>query len=140
MKKLFVILACTLALFADNTDLLDDITEADVPKILSIIKEGTKDALPVILDEYTTVFDVSSLQNVIEYKNSINTLNEHIKDILKTDKKMLFKTIFENNQNYLCNDPEIRPLLRRGAIFVYSFYDLNSIELFRFSIQNKDCK
>ena len=140
MKKLFVIVACALALLADEGDLLDDITQADVPQILSIIKEGTKDNLPVMLDEYTTVFDVVSLQNVSEYKNSINTLNEHIKDILKTDKKMLFKTILENNKNYLCNDPEIRPLLRHGAIFVYSFYDLSSIELFRFSIQNKDCQ
>ena len=140
MKKLFLILALNSLLFANDAEFLDDITEADVSKILSIIKEGTKESLPIMLDEYTTVFDVKSLQNAIEYKNSINTMNEHIKDIIKTDKKKLFNTIFENNRNYLCTDPEIRPLLKKGAVFIYSFYDLSSIELFRFSIHEKDCK
>ena len=140
MKKIFTILALISLLFADNNSELDDITEEDVPKILSIIKDGTKENLPIILDEYTTVFDVTSLQNAIEYKNSINSLNEHIKTILKADKGMLLKTIFENNRNYLCNDPETRLLLKKGAVFIYTFYDLSNIELFKFSIQDKDCR
>lgn len=140
MKIIFTILALISLLYAQTNNELDDITEEDVPKILSIIKEGTKENLPIILDEYTTVFDVTSLQNAIEYKNNINSLNEHIKTILKTDKNMLFKTIFENNKNYLCNDPETYLLLKKGAVFIYSFYDLNNLELFKFSIQKKDCR
>ena len=51
MKKLFLILALNSLLFANDAEFLDDITEADVSKILSIIKEGTKDSLPIMLDE-----------------------------------------------------------------------------------------
>ena len=71
MKIIFTILALISLLYAETNNELDDITEEDVPKILSIIKEGTKENLPIILDEYTTVFDVISLQNAIEYKNNI---------------------------------------------------------------------
>jgi len=140
MKKIFTILALISVLLADNNTDLDEITVEDIPKILSIIKEGTKENLPIVLDEYTTVFDVLSLQNAIEYKNHINSLNEHIKSILKTDKGTLIKTTFENNRNYLCSDEETRLLLQKGAIFIYVFYDLNDLELFRFSIQDKDCQ
>ncbi len=80
MKKIFTILALISVLLADNNSDLDDITEEDVPKILSIIKDGTKESLPIILDEYTTVFDVVSLENGIEYKNHINSMNELLFD------------------------------------------------------------
>lgn len=139
MKKIFTILALISVLLADNNSDLDDITEEDVPKILSIIRDGTKENLPIILDEYTAVFDVVSLENGIEYKNHINSMNEHIKSILKADKGTLIKTTFENNRNYLCSDSETRLLLKKGAVFIYTFYDLNNVELFKFSVQNKDC-
>lgn len=139
MKKILTILALISSLFAsDNTD-FDEITAEDVPKILSIIKDGTKDTLPIVLDDYTTVFDVVSVQNVIEYKNLINTSNPNVKMILKADKGALAKTTFENNRNYLCSDEETRLLLKKGAIFSYVFYDFTNIELFKFSVQNKDC-
>lgn len=142
MKKFLTIVALLSRLFADNTPSSDDdnFKEEDIPKILSIIKDGTKDHLPMMLDDYTTLVDVVSFQNAIEYRNRINSHNEYIQTILKTDKGTLIKTTFENNRSYLCSDPETKQLLKNGAIFVYVFNDLNNTELFKFSIQYKDCQ
>lgn len=134
------ILALISTLFADDTNDLDEIKEEDVPKILSIIKDGTKEHLPMMLDDYTTLVDIVSIQNAIEYRNRINSANEHVKTILKADKGTLIKTTFENNKNYLCSDYETRLLLKKGAVFVYVFFDMNNAELFKFSIQDKDCQ
>lgn len=140
MKKFVTILALISTLFADDTNDLDEIKEEDVPKILSIIKDGTKEHLPMMLDDYTTLVDIVSIQNAIEYRNRINSANEHVKTILKADKGTLIKTTFENNKNYLCSDYETRLLLKKGAVFVYVFFDMNNAELFKFSIQDKDCQ
>lgn len=140
MKKFLIILALISRLVADDANDLDEIKEEDIPKILSIIKDGTKEHLPMMLDDYTTLVDIVSVQNAIEYRNRINSANEHVKTILKADKGTLIKTTFENNKSYLCNDYETRSLLRKGAVFIYVFYDLNNVELFKFSIQNKDCQ
>ena len=140
MKKFLTILALISTLLADNASDLEDINEEDIPKILSIIKDGTKDNLPIILDEYTTLFDIVSVQNIIEYRNKINSSNENVKKILKEDKGTLIKTTFENNKSYLCSDYETRLLLKKGAIFIYVFFDSNTTELFKFSVQEKDCK
>lgn len=134
------ILALISTLFADDTNDLDEIKEEDVPKILSIIKDGTKEHLPMMLDDYTTLVDIVSIQNAIEYRNRINSANEHVKTILKADKGTLIKTTFENNKNYLCSDYETRLLLKKGAVFIYVFFDMNNAELFKFSIQDKDCQ
>ena len=107
MKKFLTILALISTLFADNTNDLEDINEEDIPKILSIIKDGTKDNLPIILDEYTTLFDIVSVQNIIEYRNKINSNNENVKKILKEDKGTLIKTTFENNKSYVV-DSELK--------------------------------
>lgn len=139
MKKLILLTTTLLAFLSNQCNAFDQITEDDVPKILSIIKEGTKEYLPIILDDYTTVFDVVSVQNVIEYRNNINTSNEHIKNLLAIDKDSLIKATFENNRNYLCGDEETRLLLEKGAIFVYVFYDFLNTQLFKFSIQSSDC-
>lgn len=140
MKKYVIILALLGRLFADDTNDFGDIKAEDVPKILSIIKDGTKEHLPIMLDDYTTLVDITSVQNAIEYRNRINSQNEYVQSILKADKGTLIKTTFENNRGYLCSDPETRELLKKGAIFVYVFYDLNNTEIFKFSIQNKDCQ
>lgn len=140
MKKFLTILTLISTLLAENPNELDEIQEEDIPKILSIIKDGTKEHLPMMLDDYTTLVDIVSVQNAIEYRNRINSENEHVKTILKTDKGTLIKTTFENNKSYLCNDYETRMLLKKGAIFVYVFYDLSDIELFKFSVQEKDCQ
>jgi uncharacterized protein YPO0396 len=141
MKKLLTILALLSRLLADDNATDDEsFKEEDIPKILSIIKDGTKDYLPMMLDDYTTLVDVVSVQNAIEYRNRINSQNEYIQTILKTDKGTLIKTTFENNRSYLCSDTETKQLLKNGAIFVYVFYDLNNTELFKFSIQYKDCQ
>jgi hypothetical protein len=139
MKKIVTILALISVLFANERTDFDEITTEDVPKILSIIKEGTKDSLPIVLDDYTTVFDVVSFQNLIEYKNLINTSNPHVKMLLKADKGALAKTTFENNRNYLCSDEETLLLLKKGAVFSYVFYDFTNIILFKFSVQYDDC-
>lgn len=140
MKKILTILALLSRLLADDTNDFDNIKEEDVPKILSIIKDGTKEHLPIMLDDYTTLVDIVSVQNAIEYRNRINSHNEYVQSILKADKGTLIKTTFENNRGYLCSDTETRELLRKGAIFVYVFYDLNNTEIFKFAIQNKDCQ
>jgi uncharacterized protein YPO0396 len=139
MKKILTIVALISTLCANETPDFDEITADDIPKILSIIKEGTKDNLPIVLDDYTTVFDVVSVENLIEYKNLINTSNPNVKMLLKADKGALAKTTFENNRNYLCSDEETRLLLKKGAVFSYVFYDFTNIELFKFSVQYKDC-
>ncbi len=139
MKKILTILALISSLLANESNELDSISKEDVPKILSIIKEGTKEHLPIILDDYTTVFDINSIQNIIEYKNIINTSNDHVKILLKADKAALVKATFENNRNYLCSDSETRLLLKMGAVFVYVFYDFTNIELFKFSVEYKNC-
>jgi len=139
MKKILTILALISVLFANERTDFDEITTEDVPKILSIIKEGTKDSLPIVLDDYTTVFDVVSFQNLIEYKNLINTSNPHVKMLLKADKGALAKTTFENNRNYLCSDEETLLLLKKGAVSSYVFYDFTNIILFKFSVQYDDC-
>ena len=140
MKRLLIILALISRLVAEDANDLDEIKEEDIPKILSIIKDGTKDHLPMMLDDYTTLVDIVSVQNAIEYRNRINSANEHVKTILKADKGTLIKTTFENNKSYLCNDYETRSLLKKGAVFIYVFFDMNNTELFKFSIQNKDCQ
>jgi len=140
MKKILTILALLSRLLADDTNDFDNIKEEDVPKILSIIKDGTKEHLPIMLDDYTTLVDIVSVQNAIEYRNRINSHNEYVQSILKADKGTLIKTTFENNRGYLCSDTETRELLRKGAIFIYVFYDLNNTEIFKFAIQNKDCQ
>jgi len=140
MKRLLIILALISRLVAEDANDLDEIKEEDVPKILSIIKDGTKDHLPMMLDDYTTLVDIVSVNNAIEYRNRINSANEHVKTILKADKGTLIKTTFDNNKNYLCSDYETRALLKKGAIFVYVFFDMNNAELFKFSIQDKDCQ
>ncbi len=139
MKKLLTILALfsTLTCLQASND--DDFKEEDIPKILSIIKDGTKDMLPMMLDDYTTLVDIVSLNNAIEYRNRINNANPDVKAILSGNKDSLIKTTFENNRNYLCNDSETRMLLKKGAIFIYLFNDLNETELFKFSVQYKDC-
>ncbi len=139
MKKLILLTTILLAFSSSHCDAFDQITQDDIPKILSIIRDGTKEHLPIILDDYTTVFDIVSVQNVIEYRNSINTSNEHIKTLLSIDKESLIKATFENNRNYLCGDEETRLLLQKGAIFVYVFYDFLNTQLFKFSVQNSDC-
>lgn len=139
MKIFFTILSLISFLVAYEGNELDSITKEDVPKILSIIKDGTKDHLPIILDDYTTVFDINSIQNIIEYKNIINTSNTHVKMLLKADKNALVKATFENNRNYLCSDSETLLLLKMGAVFVYIFYDFTNIELFKFSVEYKNC-
>lgn len=140
MKKILTILALISRLLADNTTDLNEIDEADIPKVLAIIKDGTKDSLPIILDDYTKVFDIVTLQNVIEYRNQIDTNNEYLQKLLKENKAALIQTTFENNRNYLCGDSEIRHLLKKGAIFVYIFYDLHQKELFKFKVQSSDCQ
>jgi len=140
MKKILTILALLSRLLADDTNDFDNIKEEDVPKILSIIKDGTKEHLPIMLDDYTTLVDIVSVQNAIEYRNRINSHNEYVQSILKADKGTLIKTTFENNRGYLCSDTETRELLKKGAIFIYVFYDLNNTEIFKFAIQNKDCQ
>lgn len=140
MKRLLIILALISRLVADDSNDLDEIKEEDIPKILSIIKDGTKEHLPMMLDDYTTLIDIMSVQNAIEYRNRINSANEHVKTILKADKGTLIKTTFENNKSYLCSDYETRLLLKKGAVFIYVFFDLNNTELFKFSIQDKDCQ
>ena len=140
MKKILTILALISILFAAESTDFNDIDEEDIPKVLSIIKDGTKDNLPIVLDDYTTLFDIVALQNVIEYRNRIDSNNEHLKKLLKENKQALIQTTYENNRNYLCGDAEIRYLLQKGATFVYVFFDLNNKELFKFSVQNKDCK
>ena len=141
MKKLVTILALLSTLFAlDDSNDLDEIKEEDVPKILSIIKDGTKEHLPMMLDDYTTLVDIVSVHNAIEYRNRINSANEHVKTILKADKGTLIKTTYENNKSYLCSDYETRTLLKKGAVFIYVFFDMNNAELFKFSIQDKDCQ
>ncbi|MBV5277628.1 MAG: hypothetical protein J0647_01005 [Campylobacteraceae bacterium] len=140
MKKILTILALISALFADNTSDFEEISEQDVPKILYIIMESTRENLPIVLDDYTTVFDIITVHNIIEYRNRINSENENLKKILKEDKATLIKTTFENNRNYLCTDYETKYLMKKSAIFVYVFYDLNNTELFKFSVQYKDCK
>ena len=139
MKKLLTILALfsTLTCLQASND--DDFKEEDIPKILPIIKDGTKDMLPMMLDDYTTLVDIVSLNNAIEYRNRINNANPDVKAILSGNKDSLIKTTFENNRNYLCNDSETRMLLKKGAIFIYLFNDLNETELFKFSVQYKDC-
>lgn len=139
MKKILTILALISTLFAAESSDFNDIDEEDIPKVLSIIKDGTKDNLPIMLDDYTTVFDIVTLQNVIEYRNRIDSNNEHLKKLLKENKQALIQTTYENNRNYLCGDAEIRYLLQKGATFVYVFFDLNNKELFKFSVQAKDC-
>lgn len=94
----------------------------------------------MMLDNYTTLVDIVSVQNAIEYRNRINSANEHVQTILKADKGTLIKTTFENNKSYLCSDYETRMLLKKGAIFIYVFYDLSDTELFKFSVQEKDCE
>ncbi|MDD3342445.1 MAG: hypothetical protein PHR87_02595 [Sulfurospirillaceae bacterium] len=139
MKKILTILALIATLFAaDNSD-FNEIDQEDIPKVLSIIKDGTKDNLPIMLDDYTTLFDIVTLQNVIEYRNRIDSNNEHLKKLLKENKPALIQTTFENNRNYLCSDSEIRYLLKKGAIFTYIFFDLNNKELFKFSVHASDC-
>ena len=140
MKRWLIILALISQLFADTTPDEDDFNAEDIPKILSIIKESTKEHLPVLLDDYTTLVDVVSFQNAIEYRNRINSQNPTVKTILQSDKGTLIKTTFENNRSYLCSDSEIKALLKHGAIFVYVFNDLNNTELFKFTIQAKDCQ
>lgn len=140
MKKFFTILALISSLIAENSNDFDEITTEDIPKILSIIQENTKEGLPIVLDDYTTLFDVFAIQNIIEYKNQINSEDENLKKLLASDKETLIKSTFENNKNYLCGDEETRLLLKKGAIFVYDFYDFYNTQLFRFSIQEKDCK
>ena len=140
MKKILTILALISTLFAAESTDFNDIDVEDIPKVLSIIKDGTKDNLPIVLDDYTTLFDIVALQNVIEYRNRIDSNNEHLKKLLKENKQALIQTTYENNRNYLCGDAEIRYLLQKGAMFVYVFFDLNNKELFKFSVQNKDCK
>jgi len=140
MKKILTILTLISTLFANEPTDFDEITTEDVPKILSIIKDGTKESLPIVLDDYTTVFDVISVHNLIEYKNLINTSNEHVKMLLKADKGALAKATFENNRNYLCSDSETLLLLKKGAVFSYIFYDFTNIQLFKFSVQYKDCE
>ncbi len=140
MKKILTILALISTLFAAESSDFNDIDEEDIPKVLSIIKDGTKDNLPIVLDDYTTLFDIVTLQNVIEYRNRIDSNNEHLKKLLKENKQALIQTTYENNRNYLCGDTEIRYLLQKGATFVYVFFDLNNKELFKFSVQEKDCK
>ena len=73
MKKFLTILTLISTLFADITNDLDEISEEDIPKILSIIKDGTKEHLPMMLDDYTTLVDIVSVQNAIEYRNRINS-------------------------------------------------------------------
>ena len=126
MKRWLIILALISQLFADTTPDEDDFNAEDIPKILSIIKESTKEHLPVLLDDYTTLVDVVSFQNAIEYRNRINSQNPTVKTILQSDKGTLIKTTFENNRSYLCSDSEIKALLKHGAIFVYVFNDLNN--------------
>lgn len=140
MKKFLTILTLISTLFADITNDLDEISEEDIPKILSIIKDGTKEHLPMMLDDYTTLVDIVSVQNAIEYRNRINSENKHVQTILKADKGTLIKTTFKNNKSYLCSDYETRMLLKKGAIFIYVFYDLSDTELFKFSVQEKDCE
>ncbi len=140
MKKYAIIVALLTSLFANDVNDDDNFKEEDIPKILSIIKDGTKEHIPMLLDDYTTLVDVVSFQNAIEYRNRINSHNEMIQTILKTDKGTLIKTTFENNRSYLCSDEEIKQLLKHGAVFVYVFYDLNNTELFKFSVQYKDCQ
>ncbi|NCD12541.1 MAG: hypothetical protein EOL93_08300 [Epsilonproteobacteria bacterium] len=140
MKKFLTILTLISTLFADITNDLDEISEEDIPKILSIIRDGTKEHLPMMLDDYTTLVDIVSVQNAIEYRNRINSANEHVQTILTADKGTLIKTTFENNKSYLCSDYETRMLLKKGAIFIYVFYDLSDMELFKFSVQEKDCE
>lgn len=140
MKKYLTILALISSLIADNPNDFDEITSEDIPKILSIIQESTKEDLPIVLDDYTTLFDVFVIQNIIEYKNQINSEDENLKKLLETDKEALIKSTFENNKNYLCGDEETRVLLKKGAIFVYDFYDFYNTQLFRFSVQEKDCQ
>ncbi len=95
MKKFLTILALISKLIADDSSDLDEIKEEDIPKILSIIKDGTKEHLPMMLDDYTTLVDIVSVQNAIEYRNRINSANEHVKTILKADKGTLIKTTSE---------------------------------------------
>ena len=140
MKRLLIILALISRLIAEDANDLDEIKEEDIPKILSIIKDGTKEHLPMMLDDYTTLVDIVSVNNAIEYRNRINSANEHVKTILKADKGTLIKTTFYNNKSYLCSDYETRSLLKKGAIFIYVFYDMNNAELFKFAIQDKDCQ
>ncbi|WP_442765310.1 hypothetical protein [Sulfurospirillum cavolei] len=140
MKKYAIIVALLTSLFANDVTDDDNFKEEDIPKILSIIKDGTKEHIPMLLDDYTTLVDVVSFQNAIEYRNRINSHNEMIQTILKTDKGTLIKTTFENSRSYLCSDEEIKQLLKHGAVFVYVFYDLNNTELFKFSVQYKDCQ
>ena len=140
MKKFLTILTLISTLFADITNDLDEISEEDIPKILSIIKDGTKEHLPMMLDDYTTLVDIVSVQNAIEYRNRNNSENKHVQTILKADKGTLIKTTFKNNKSYLCSDYETRMLLKKGAIFIYVFYDLSDTELFKFSVQEKDCE
>ena len=140
MKKYAIIVALLTSLYANDVTDDDNFKEEDIPKILSIIKDGTKEHIPMLLDDYTTLVDVVSFQNAIEYRNRINSHNEMIQTILKTDKGTLIKTTFENNRSYLCSDEEIKQLLKHGAVFVYVFYDLNNTELFKFSVQYKDCQ
>lgn len=139
MKKILTILALISVLFANERTDFDEITTEDVPKILAIIKDGTKESLPIVLDDYTTVFDVVSFQNLIEYKNLINTSNPNVKLLLKTDKEALSKITFENNRNYLCSDEETLLLLKKGAVFSYVFYDFTNVILFKFSVQYDNC-
>ncbi|MFB1008692.1 MAG: hypothetical protein QMB85_06385, partial [Sulfurospirillum sp.] len=61
MKKFLTILALISKLIADDSSDLDEIKEEDIPKILSIIKDGTKEHLPMMLDDYTTLVDIVSV-------------------------------------------------------------------------------
>lgn len=140
MKKYLIILALFSSLIADNASDFDDITSENIPQILSIIQESTKENLPIVLDDFTTLFDVFAIQNIIEFKNMINSENEHLKTLLLNDKEALIKSTFENNKSYLCSDAETKLLLQKGAIFVYSFYDFYNTPLFKFNIQYKDCQ
>lgn len=118
MKKILTILALISTLFANEATDFDEITTEDVPKILAIIKDGTKESLPVVLDDYTTVFDVISIHNLIEYKNLINTSNEHVKNAFKNSKGALAKATFENNRNYLAVTMKHSYCSKRCCVFI----------------------
>jgi len=119
---------------------IDSFTKDDVECAVKNIAEKAKKKTPIILDEITTIIDLSYDEKVLiyYYKIDMNAIDDFKVELKDTFKKVVNDTIDELKSHY-CEKNNPKKLLELGMEVKHLYFDLDNNYLFDIFIDKKMC-
>lgn len=131
---LTIIVSVASYFFVDQFDLFN---KRSISGQLFNFSQSLNERTPIRLDQFTILTTSMAEKNTLTYKYIIENIDF---DNISESELLEFRIgLFSQIKNDICTNVEVKDVLKKGAIFQYSYSTPENKNLFMITLKNSDC-